>query len=92
MFTSTCATLNGQLLAVGGYNSHIKRATNNIYTYNTKRNKWEVISQMATPRSWCLVAVLPDNKLMVVGGEIYTPGESENKYDTDKVEIAKLRV
>ena len=47
---------------------------------------------MATPRSWCLVAVLPDNKLMVVGGEIYTPGESENKYDTDKVEIAKLRV
>ena len=47
---------------------------------------------MATPRSWCLVAVLPDSKLMVGGGEIDTPGKSENKYDTDKVEIAKLQV
>ena len=83
--TSTSVTLNGQLLAVGGYDSHAK-AANNIYSYNTETNCWEVISQMHTPRSWCLVAVLPGNKLMVVGGEI---GKDE---DTKKVEIAKLQV
>ena len=90
--TSTSVTLNGQLLAVGGCDSHTK-AANNIYSYNTETNCWEVISQMHTPRSWCLAAVLLDNKLMVVGGVIDTESRGENKYkDTDKVEIAKLQV
>ena len=83
--TSTSVTLNGQLLAVGGYDSLMK-PTNNIYSYDTETNSWEVISHMSTRQSWCLVAVLPGNKLMVVGGEI-SKGE-----DTDKVEIAKLQV
>ena len=64
---STCVTLNGQLLAVGGRDSHNKD-TNNIYSYDTKTNSWEVISHMPTPRHNCLVTVLPGNKLMVVGG------------------------
>ena len=64
---STCITLNGQLLAVGGSRQLI--TTNNIYSYNTTTNSWNIISQMPTPRYGCLVTVLPDNKLLVVGGE-----------------------
>ena len=79
---SSSVTLNGQLLAVGGIVD--EKDSNNIYTYNTGTNSWEVISHMPTHRCWCLVAVLPGNKLMVVGGET-------DNVDTDKVEIAELQ-
>ena len=79
---STCASLQGQLLAVGGEDLDDEEA-NTIHTYNTTTNSWEVIGHMATPRSQCLVAVLPYNTLMVVGG--YTPDGL-----TDSVEIATV--
>ena len=79
---STCASLREQLMAVGGYDSHGKETTS-IHMYNITTNSWELVSQMATPRYLCLVAVLPHNQLMVVGG--YTPGGM-----TDSVEIATI--
>ena len=66
---STCVTLSGHLLAVGRRDADGK-ATNNIYSYNTKTNSWEVISHLPTARYRCLVGVLPGNILMVVGGRI----------------------
>ena len=85
---STSVILNGQLLAVGGKYSHLDnravdskiKATNEIFLYDTKTNTWKVINCMSTPRYWCLAAVLPGNKLMVVGGC--------NDFETNKVEIA----
>ena len=65
---STFVTLDEQLLAVGGKDLDGKE-TNNIYTYNTVTNSWEIISQMPTSRHTCLVTVLPGNRLMVVGGQ-----------------------
>ena len=62
---STCATLCGQLLAVGGKYADDTTA---IHQYNPATNSWEVISHMPTERCETLVAVLPGNKLMVVGG------------------------
>ena len=44
---STCVTLKGQLLAVGGEDSD--ETNNNIYSYNTGTNSWEVISHMPNP-------------------------------------------
>ena len=79
-YRSTCASLQGQLLAVGGCNSDDKEKTA-IHMYNTTTNSWEVISHMTTPRYRCLVAVLPHDKLMVVGG--CTFGDT-----IDSVEIA----
>ena len=79
---STCASLHGQLLAVGGESSDDKHTTA-IHMYNTATNSWEVISHMTTPRSHCSVAVLPHNELMVVGG-LTLDGE------TDSVEIASI--
>ena len=63
---STCASLQGQLLAVGGYDSDDKQTTA-IHMYNTTTNSREVISHMTTPQFQCLVAVLPHNEHMVVG-------------------------
>ena len=79
---STCASLHGRVLAVGGKDSDNKETTA-IHMYNTTTNSWEVISHMTTLRWRSLVAVLPHNELMVVGGR--TPNG-----DTDSVEIASM--
>ena len=80
---STCASLHGRLLAVGGESSDDKETTA-IHIYNTTTNSWEVISHMTTPRHQCSVAVLPHNQLMVVGG--YIAGVKT----TNSVEIASI--
>ena len=79
---STCASLHGRLLAVGGKNSYDKETTA-IHMYNTTTNSWEIISCMATPRRQCPVALFPHDQLMLVGG--FTPGD-----ETNSVEIASI--
>ena len=82
---STCASLHGQLLAVGGrYSDGMEKTA--IYMYNPITNSWKVISHMAAPRRQCLVAVLPHNELMVAGG--YTT--DSDWPGTDSVEIATI--
>ena len=80
---STCTTLCGQLLAIGG--EYKDDYTTAIHQYNAATNSWEVISHMPTERHETLVAVLPGNKLMVVGG--YSSGYTRS----DVVEIATLQ-
>ena len=65
---STAVNLHGRLLAVGGGDSAGTPSTA-VHMYQPTTNSWEVISHMTTPRCRCLAAVLPDNQLMVVGGE-----------------------
>ena len=83
---STCASLHGQQLAVGGYDSNDKQVTTAIHMYNTTTNTWEVISHMTTPRYRSLVTVLPNNELVVVGG--VTPDSRWTS--TNSVEIASI--
>ena len=84
VYWSTCTTINGQLLAVGGRDSSYNSDTDAVYRYDPTSNSWEVISHMPTARRWCLVAVLPSSELMVVGGG--TGGVDR----TDAVEIASV--
>ena len=88
--SSSCATLCGQLLAVGGCDDNFEDYTTVIHQYNPATNSWEVISHMPTARSDTLVAVLPGNKLMVVGGCTKFVG-SRSTSCTDTVEIATLQ-
>ena len=61
---SSLVTVNDHLLAVGGDEANDR--TSNIYQYiNTS---WAVVDHMTSPRLIPLTAVLPGNKLMVVGG------------------------
>ena len=78
--STTCVSILGRLLTIGGRDSNDKPTTA-VYMYDTESDSWEVISHMSTPRCQCFAAVLPDNQLMVVGG--YT-----DSGETDSVELA----
>ena len=84
-YLSTCAAVNGQLLAVGGCDVDYKE-TAAIHKYNPTTNSWDHISNMPTARYRCLVAVLPTNEMMAVGGEI------SDTTNTDKVDIANINI
>ena len=85
---SRCATLCGQLLAVGGSDDSFENCTTAICQYNPATNSWKVISHMPTARYDTQVAALPANKLMVVGGYKCKSG---TWVGTDIVEIAALQ-
>ena len=87
-YLSTCAAVNGQLLAVGGFDEDGK-ATAAIHKYNPTTNSWDHISNMPTARDLCLVAVLPTNEIMAVGWWI--PFTGVISY-TDKVDIASINI
>ena len=94
--SSSCATLCGQLLAVGGCDDNLENSTAAIHQYNPATNSWEVISHMPTARWNPLVGVLPGNKLMVVGGNINMSDIISYLFGiisgiTDVVEIATLQ-
>ena len=74
----------GQLLIVGGQDLTGKPTTA-VHMYNPITNSWEVISHMATPRSKCCAAILPNDQLVVVGG-----WTGSGKSVTDSVEIAVI--
>ena len=84
--SSSCATLCRQLLAVGGHDESSQNLSTAIHQYFPVTNSWEVISHMPTARNYSLVAVLPGNKLMVVGGNT-----SKDWAEYDIVEIATLQ-
>ena len=65
---STCVTYSSRLLAVGGRESASNTEVSTVYEYNHTTNSWVIISQMISPRLKCFAAVLPNNKLVVVGG------------------------
>ena len=62
---STLATLRGRVLAIG---RGAGNPTGAIHCYDVATNSWSVISEMPTPRSRVLTAVLLSNELVVVGG------------------------
>ena len=78
---STCAAVGGELVAVGGRDVAERKDTSAVYKYNMISEFWNVITNMPTARCVCLVAVLPTNEMIVVGG--YRLGQNI-------VEIAKI--
>ena len=65
---STCAAVGGELVAVGGEDTAEYKDTSAVYKYNMISKSWDVITNMPTARNTCLVAVLPTNEMIVVGG------------------------
>ena len=68
MERSTCTTLNGRVLAVGGKDSYHTR-TADVYMYNADSDSWPLVGRMSTARSRCLVVGLRDC-IIAVGGWI----------------------
>ena len=63
---STCTTLNGRVLAVGGQVSRGTR-TPNVYMYSADCDSWSLVGHMPTARPRCLVVGLRDC-IIAVGG------------------------
>ena len=80
---STCATLAGHLLAIGGYSDMSNGPTSVVRIFNPRSKMWDILGDMPTARYMCLVATFP-HKLMVVGGAIGVIS------DCDAVEIASF--
>ena len=88
---TACVTVHGQVLAIGGRDSE-GDATSAVYMYDPVADSWDVISHLSTPRIKCFAAIIPDNKIMVMGGRINEEvtiilGQKSGKR-TDSVEIA----
>ena len=66
MLGSTCTTLNGRVLAVGGVDSHYTR-TADVCMYSADSHSWPLVGHMSTTRSLCLVVGLRDC-IIAVGG------------------------
>ena len=79
---STCVTVQGKVLAIGGLDKQDKRTTS-IYELNTDNNEWSHKSDMKIAKSRCLATTLPDNNILVVGGVTDTGR-------TDETEIATI--
>ena len=58
---STCISLQGRLLAIGGCDSD-SIPTTAVRMYDPTTNSWSVTSHMTTPRELCFAAVLPGNE------------------------------
>ena len=82
---STLTTLGGHLVAIGGIDDS-NNPTADVCRYDPQTDSWHVITKMKTKRYRPLVAVLPEDRLIIVGG-----------WDTslrsmDSVEIGSLPV
>ena len=86
VYESTCAAVNGELVAVGGVDA-VYVTTSAVHKYNPTTDSWDIISNMPTARYDCFVTVLPTNEMMVVGG--YTSNSLLN--DTGIVEITSIQ-
>ena len=79
-YITTLATLRGCVLTIGGTKRHKNTPTGAIRFYNSSTSSWTsswtVIGEMPTPRFYPLIAVLPGNELVVVGGENTTSRSS----------------
>ena len=76
---STLVSINNRLLAIGGRDSDYKPTTA-VHLYDPVNNSWQTISHLSTPRQLCFAVVLPNNRIMVVGG--YTTGSILSKTNT----------
>ena len=64
---STLVSINNRLLAIGGYVLDYKPTTA-VRLCDPINNSWQTISHLSTPCWLCFAVVLPDNRIMVVGG------------------------
>ena len=83
---SSLVTFRGQLLAVGGSTTWQNAdSTSDVMQYDATTNSWKAISQMEVKRNYCFAAVLPNNTLIVCGGDTQDGR-------TDSVEIAQYKL
>ena len=82
---STLTTLGGHLVAVGGADDS-NNPTTDVRDYDPRTGSWHVVKGMKTKRFFSLVAVLPEDRPLIVGGC------DASWQSTDSVEIGSFPV
>mmetsp|Transcript_42536 Transcript_42536/g.51665 ORF Transcript_42536/g.51665 Transcript_42536/m.51665 type:complete len:461 (+) Transcript_42536:207-1589(+) len=73
-----CASMGGSLYLIGGYYSPTwdpDSFQNTNYKYDPTTNQWTKMADIPTARGDKAVVVLPNNRLLVIGGETHARGE-----------------
>ena len=65
---STCVSFLDRLISIGGEDLEEYRPTNAVHLYDPIVDSWMIISHISMARYNCFVAVLPNGRLMVIGG------------------------
>ena len=89
-YFSSCATLRGELVLVGGFDEISNEETADIRTYDRRTDSWHAIrlGEMPTAQYRALVVVL-GNKMMVVGG-LVAPGLHLDKFRGKKKDAVNI--
>ena len=82
---STLTTLGGHVVAIGGADDS-NNPTADIRRYDSRTGSWHVVTRMKTKQFFPLVAVLPEDRLIIVGGC------DTSRRSTDSVEIGSFPV
>lgn len=88
-----CASLSidGNLVIVSGKNSRGERMKE-IQRYSPRTNSWDVVGVVSVPRTRCLAAALPGQRVMVVGGWVESGGGRNERRKTNLYEIVSLKL
>ena len=87
-YHSTAISFRGQILSFGGSSNHLETSEEDagvktIYKYDAMSDQWDECGEMDVLCSNCMVAVVGEDRLVVVGNE---PGAS----DVSTTSVAKL--
>ena len=65
---TTGISYHGQLFAIGGRDLD-SETVRSVYVYDPVHDRWETNSRMVNDRCLCFAAVLPDDHIIVIGGQ-----------------------
>ena len=60
---------NKKLVVFGGYDSNRKQRSSDIYVYDPTNDSWLQVGSMLSPRSSCILAMISNGHVIVVGGK-----------------------
>ena len=84
------ATINGKLITASGLDSK-DMTTTTMYAFDPTTKKWEALGEMAAARSSCSLAVLSENRVLVIGGYV-EPRNWMTSLTHDVMESVNLKV
>ena len=84
------AAINGKLVTASGLDSS-DMTTSTVHAFDPNTRKWRALGEMAAARSSCSLAVLSENRMLVIGGYV-DPRNWMSSLTHDIMEAVNLRV
>ena len=87
---SGCVAVNRKLITAGGLDGD-EKVTNCLHVFNPEANSWQSLGVMPASRSSCSVAMLDNDRLIIVGGYV-DPVDVSHTLITDVIECVNLKL